>query len=327
MGESSGGGSVMHQITAFGGAVHERLFSQAIAQSPGFVPIVRDEQGNRVLSDFLREAGVSSLSEARQMSSASIMAANARQIWRAPYGNFLYGPYVDGNLVPKLPAELLASGRFDRQVRVLNGHNSNEALIFTNPNSYQESTYVPNLKLSLPSMADEDVEFVASTLYPPLFNGTQGYRDGVMRQATTAADLAFLCNSYALAKFTAGSYMYEFDIYPGLHGLDVAYTFYTGPGSPVAATKSIADRAAQWLGRKEKRQEPYRLAAVAMQEWITSFVKTGKPSSSLGPDFEPYGKHQKILKLVEDKYPPQSTVDDIVAGRCDAWIHFLEPRL
>jgi carboxylesterase type B len=267
------------------------------------------------------------------------MAANAQQVYNAPYSQFVYGPTVDGGLVPGLPAELLANNRFNDEVRILMGHNSDEGLAFTNPNSVSNDTFTPNLASALPTLPKADLDFVASTLYPPIFNGSYGYKDGVMRQAIAAADFSFNCNIYAMGKYTRDAYAYEFSVYPGLHGLDLAYTFYSGPGTAPAAAatqqrrRSIADHVMQGLERAAaprrfwRRQDQFRLSAVAMQDWIVSFAMTGTPKSSIGPAFDKYGKDQKILRLLADNVLPVAVKDDVVAERCEAWINRLLPDL
>lgn len=44
LGQSAGGGSIMHQITAFGGLKGNVPFHQAIIQSPGFLPLNSNAQ-------------------------------------------------------------------------------------------------------------------------------------------------------------------------------------------------------------------------------------------------------------------------------------------
>lgn len=136
MGESAGGGSIMHQVTAYGGIGGPAPFQQAILQSPGWFPLPAENQQEDTLQQFLDVLNVSSVEEARQLSSQKLIAANAYQVaTKSSYGTFTYGPVVDGTFVPELPGKLLLEGRFDRNLRIMVGHNANEGLLFTPPSS------------------------------------------------------------------------------------------------------------------------------------------------------------------------------------------------
>lgn len=125
-GESAGGGSIMHQITAYGGKKGPVPFQQAIPQSPGFAPYVSNNQQEGIFQDFLSTLGVSSIAEARQSSTADLIRANAVQIGGAPYGQFVYGPTVDNDFAPALPGELMLNGEYAKNLKVMVGHNADE---------------------------------------------------------------------------------------------------------------------------------------------------------------------------------------------------------
>lgn len=91
LGESAGGGSIMHHITANGGRGAPVPFRQAILQSPGFEPVASKEQQDETLRQFFGYLGVSSLEEARAKSTEELQRANDIQVGLAPYGAFIYG--------------------------------------------------------------------------------------------------------------------------------------------------------------------------------------------------------------------------------------------
>jgi carboxylesterase type B len=231
------------------------------------------------------------------------MAANAQQIENAPYGTFGYGPSIDGGLVPRLPAVTMSDPSFNTSVRVLLGHNSNEGIVFVNQNAQDgPQSFVPNLRISLPSLKDGDVAYLNTTMYPPVDGTDSGpYKDEVMREAITSADVGIICNNYALAAYTTDAYMYEYGVFPGIHGADLGDTFYNGGTSNVAAG--------------------------ALQQWIASFVTTGSPSSTNGPVFPKYGAGQSILKLTASGKAPVAAKDDISGERCKVWFERLFPNL
>lgn len=129
-GESAGGGSIMHQITAYGGLKGKAPFQQAVPQSPGWLPVQNNVQEEDTYQKLLTLTNTTSLAGLRRVSTDVLQRANAQQVaYDSAWGTFSYGPVVDGNFAPQLPGQLLAQGRFDKDVRVMVGHNSNEGAL------------------------------------------------------------------------------------------------------------------------------------------------------------------------------------------------------
>ena len=124
-GESAGGGSIMHQITAYGGKKGV-CFQQAVPQSPGFLPYVSNQQQEQTLNGFLGLLNVKTIEEARQQPFSALVRANAIQVGASPYGQFTYGPTVDGDFVPALPGVLMLHGEYAKDLKVMVGHNADE---------------------------------------------------------------------------------------------------------------------------------------------------------------------------------------------------------
>ena len=125
-GESAGGGSIMHQITAYGGNNGPVPFQQAVLQSPGFQPVVSNQQQEQIFNNYLGLLNVTTLEQARQLPYSALQTANIIQVGLSSYGQFTYGPAVDGDFVPQLPGLLLLHGQYDKNVRVMVGHNADE---------------------------------------------------------------------------------------------------------------------------------------------------------------------------------------------------------
>lgn len=100
MGESAGAGSIMHHIAAYGGSERGRRlpFQQAICQSASVRNPTRSKKlEDDVLGQFLAACNVSTVREARQLSSDVLMAANKEVVKYSPYGLYtfrLYTPMV-----------------------------------------------------------------------------------------------------------------------------------------------------------------------------------------------------------------------------------------
>lgn len=192
-GESAGGGSIMHQITAYGHVDGDVLFHQAIPQSPGFLPIVSNHQQEQTFQDFLSYLNVDTIEEARKKPYSALVKANAQQVGAAIYGQFVYGPTVDGKFVPALPGVLLAHNQYPKDLKIMVGHNADEGLLFTSPFLQNNSAIRQYLLNALPTIRayPSVVNYIANTLYPPVFDGSQAmnYTNQIARGAAIASEL------------------------------------------------------------------------------------------------------------------------------------------
>lgn len=92
MGESAGGSSILWQITAFGGTEGPAPFQKAIIQSPAWVQDIGVAQQEDLLQRFLTLLNVSTVQEARQLDSATLIDVNAQLVGNSPYGTFIVDP-------------------------------------------------------------------------------------------------------------------------------------------------------------------------------------------------------------------------------------------
>lgn len=303
MGESAGGGSIMHQITAYGGNAGPSPFKQAILQSPGWVPIPDERQPEQTLQQFLDVLNVSTIDEARKLPSSKLIAANAYQVaTKSQWGSFIYGPVVDGTFVPELPGKLLKEGNFDHNLNIMVGHNADEGLVFTSPDSRDENGLTMQLKQQFPYMKKNVSDYVANTLYPPKYDGSYGYTTPLARAALVISDLVFVCNTdYFNRAYENQTYAYEFSVPPAIHGQDVGYTFFN---KGEQSGNSL-------LGKQNST------VAEVMQDYFTSFAQSGKPRSPLGPGFHQYGEKGTLVDLSTTKIARER--DPTNNPRCRFW--------
>ncbi|KAL8650817.1 MAG: hypothetical protein Q9210_003601 [Variospora velana] len=251
------GGSILHQITAFGGLAGKALFQQAVSQSLGFQNLPSNFQQETTVITFLSLLKVSTLQEARQLPSSTLIEANRRQVGASPYGLFTYNPVVDCLIAPSIPRKLLLQGSYDHDLKLMLGQNYNEGLAFTSP-------FVTTV-----------VGYIDDVLYPPPSNGTL-YQDDIGRNALSISESVFIYNTLYLDRaFGNQTYAYEFSVPPFLHGQDIPYTFFNGPNTAVLSDAT----------------------APALQVYITSFAENGTPSGSGIPSFPLYGNDSTILNL------------------------------
>lgn len=289
---------------AYGGLNGSAPFAQAIPQSPGFFPVVSSVAQEDVFNSFLALANVTTLEEARQLPYEALQLANIIQVANSTYGQFTYGPVVDGGFVPALPGQLLARGQFDKTVRVMVGHNADEGLLFTTPFVQNNTEFAELVATFFPALDSnaQALEYITNVLYPPIFDGSQAmnYTNQIGRVAALVSELVFTCNTFYLDKaYNNETYSYFFTVPPALHGNDVAYTYYNGNGS-AAGTQVIAPQ-----------------IAIALQEYITHFAETGNPSEQGVPYFPMYGNNATIQNL--NITGIREGVDPTANYRCDWW--------
>ena len=201
MAESSGAANVISHLTSKGDAPNG-FFKQIIVQSPGTIPYSQGPPG--ALDGLLAELGVSSLSEARLLDEQSIIKGNAAQIAAAPANNFIYTPTVDGKFTPRLPTHMLRDGEFDISVKVLGAHNLRDGAFFFDPNVKTEDDFKAWVHTSVPSIQGSDIEYVANTLYPPIFDGSVGYVSQGSRQMAVWGEGIFDCGLNLLGESAKG---------------------------------------------------------------------------------------------------------------------------
>ena len=266
----------MHQITAFGDLDCPTPFKQAILQSPAWQPMPSHAQQENTFQNFLKLLNVSSIQEARQLPSEALFKANALHVASSVYGSFTYGPVVDGLFAPDLPGKLLLQGSYNRDVNVMVGHNEDEGLLFSDPSITTATATNAYISLEFPGISPASASYIEDVLYPPIFNGSYGYKTYFQRFVLALADSSFTCNTNYLDRaFNNKTYAYQFSVFPALHGQDTPYTFFNGP-NPSVVNPAIA---------------------TALQEYLTSFAINGVPSGPGIPIFPLYGANATEINL------------------------------
>ncbi|KAL2055456.1 hypothetical protein ABVK25_004264 [Lepraria finkii] len=116
--------------------------------------------------------------EARALSSEELRVANYVQVSSSQWDSFTYALVVDGTYVPNQPIRLLLDGNFHKDVHIMQGHNSDEGLIF-NPSYAQTTSGYDTFVSTL--LNSTDIEQVTQNLYPPIFDGSYGYENNIQR--------------------------------------------------------------------------------------------------------------------------------------------------
>lgn len=298
LGESAGGGSIVHHITAYGGQKGVS-FQQAIIQSPGYDPVASLYEMENTTNTFLSVLNVSTLAEARQKSSAEVILANTIQVGFSYYGTFTYGPAVDGIFVPALPGISLGAGQFAKNLTVMVGHNIAESPGFTPPYLNTEADFETWLAQMFPGITEATSDYILKTLYPAAYGGSQPYTSPLERSLLMVQEVIFACNTYYINNaFNNQTYAYEVQVPPGFHGEDIQYTYYNGQGSDLAADL-IAP------------------VALELQGYLVNFAMTGDPNGPGLPYFPIHGSNSS-LNAINATYT-RVQVDDVANQRCAWW--------
>ncbi|KAM0605735.1 hypothetical protein ACHAP0_008958 [Verticillium nonalfalfae] len=264
-GESAGGGFVMHQIMAYG-ATSGAPFRRAIPQSPGFEPLPstskQDSRFESVLrwSSYFSGTNITTLAGLLEVPFDVLWKANEITIATAHWGNFGWGPAVDGDFVPDLAGRLLDEGKFDSSVEVFHGVNSNEGFIFTSPLITNDDGYTTDLLGPLlPDASADALQELKTSIYPEIYDGSYPWTSQFGRSEATHGDSWFSCNNRYISRVFAKTVRgYLFDVGAGHHGTDIAYTFFNEGADgidPILATR--------------------------LQLYLTSFAKTGDPNMNV----------------------------------------------
>ncbi|KAF4960492.1 hypothetical protein FSARC_10460 [Fusarium sarcochroum] len=298
VGESAGGASIYHHLTAFGGKDKTALFRRAIPQSTGWIHIASESLENEVIDRFLALANVPNLQAARELSTEQIQEANRLLISNSAWGTSTTGPFVDGVYVPDNPDTLFSEGRHLHDVELLIGFNQDEGLIFTSPEVIDDAGYRSFLETTFANASPETLDHIESKVYPPVFDGTHGYTNQTGRASITKAESEFTCKyGFLQAAYGKKAKSYRFNVYPGLHGSEMQYTFFNG---------------------KERNPEVNEAIAVGFQELLTRFAATGNATSQAAPEGVPvYGEERRMQYIDDTGFGV--TTDETVPERCRFW--------
>ena len=186
----------------------------------------------------------------------------------------------------------------------MTGHNQDEGSRFvpntlvTDEASYE--AYLKSLIIPLASNASA-LRFISQTLYPPIFDGSQGYTNQTERNNLTIADATIVCNARFMdqASFIPQTYAYEWFVPPAVHGADLLYTFYDFTPMPGVNTT----------------------VAEILQGYIARFVQTGQPNAPSLPPFPAGRPGLQVQNLGDDFVGPISDERGIkrLPERCKFW--------
>ncbi|KAL9079065.1 MAG: hypothetical protein Q9157_002033 [Trypethelium eluteriae] len=232
-GGSAGGGSVVSQLMLYGGEINPP-FRSAIAEYPWMQPYHPDSVLEDQYHELLNATSCDSLFCLRALSTSELVTATqatyGQGYWAIPeghygYGDFYYGPAVDGNIIRELPSQAFKQGHFSKD------HDGYEGVVFTNKSEKTVAEEIADLHKLFP-YAKQSFFNELFKLYPrDDFNSTFYQRQQIF------GDFIIDCPTYAIASAYADrglpTWKMIFDAGTQLHGATGTFLF-APPGTPEA---------------------------------------------------------------------------------------------
>ena len=212
------------------------------------------------------------------------MQANRNMVEASPWGQFTFGPAIDGSYVRDLPGRELLNGNYVKDLSVLVGHTKhynlsnfayfrNEGIIFVDPMLYaaSETEAREKLKETLP-LAKMPTLRKVNRLYPSpersfgffqnQFDRIDELISGPQSFSQLTKEWIFNCNvRYITQAYGNDTYNYVYSLIPSIHSSDVIFTF----------TDFVFDHD----GQRHNFNINY---LKAWQSYLISFIKHGDPN-------------------------------------------------
>ncbi|KAM7191559.1 Carboxylesterase family domain containing protein [Naviculisporaceae sp. PSN 640] len=176
---AGGGGSIMHQLTAFERRPNPNppwyykngstTFQQAIVMSPTwhFTP---DREGTfKAVMDVATNISgslISTVEQLKGLSTETLLRINRKVVKEAPLNEDVFGPVAGGKFAPEHPAVLLRDGRFDPNVKIIVGHGFYHHLR-AGPFGGTVKEVRDSLAALLHGYSNQTLDFIVNKLYSP----------------------------------------------------------------------------------------------------------------------------------------------------------------
>ncbi|KAL7621929.1 hypothetical protein AAE478_007429 [Parahypoxylon ruwenzoriense] len=321
MGESAGGGSIMHHLVGEGGKL-DPLFSKAILLSPAF-EYMWDRAGT-VQNIFEKFAGLAGckgkgVSCLRKADASTLAEANSELMKQQFAGTFAVGPTPDGSFIRQLPVLELSTGNFWDIDSLILSHTSAESNVFVSGIVQTDDEFRTFVNAIFPNytqvagVTDEIDSFYASD------------RSLTDRVQDLLRDSSFTCNVRHLTESVGDSKVWnlQYGVSPGWHGTDLLPIFFNSKLTGKSWLEALASLMTPGIGTL--------VAGIsrALQSYLTSYIITGDPNTNrkilnLPPTVRwnhPSSSDEKISGVVNLGNWGFSTIQDTQNEKtpCDFW--------
>ncbi|TGO35437.1 hypothetical protein BHYA_0158g00190 [Botrytis hyacinthi] len=279
-GLSAGGGSILHHLVAYGGTKKESLFQRASIWSPSF-QWSYDRAGvlQETFFNFTAEANCAdkdALECLREADTETLKVANQNVVnQRLELGLFPFGPAVDGDLVPDLPANLFKQGKHVSTESLIISHVYDEARLFANKDIKTKTQFTEFVTLAFPGDELAEVRQNIEDKYP-----SSAYdNDQQTRLRAVLRDSTFVCNNYQIYqayKKNSKVYATRYEIPPAQHGTDLLPIIWDEEVDVAGLIKSIVP----WLPALISNilESIWAPLASRYQKYFAAHALTGDPN-------------------------------------------------
>ncbi|KAI1806311.1 alpha/beta-hydrolase [Daldinia bambusicola] len=275
MGQSAGGGSIMHHIVGQGGKL-DPLFSKAILLSPAF-EYMWDRAGTaqRTFEAFARLAGCASqgVSCLRRADASTLANANTQLMKQQHSGTFAVGPTPDGSYIRQLPVLELSTGNFWDIESLVLSHTIAESNVFVNGLVQTDRDFAIFVDTIFPNYTQAArITDKVSAFYT--VSRQSKYKSETDRVQAVVRDSSFTCNIRHLTESFGNPKVWniQYGVSPGWHGTDLFPIFSSKLGGQSWLEKfgALMTPGIGWLVPG---------ISVALQSYLTSYIVTGDPNT------------------------------------------------
>ncbi|KAJ6618669.1 Alpha/Beta hydrolase protein [Mycena sp. CBHHK59/15] len=320
-GESSGGGSVVLHVAAYGGE-KQPPFRAAVIESSGNDPFYTADHAEQCFGNVTKQVGCDTASDVVGCLRKASLGAIVSAVNNKP-STCKFEPVIDGGYIPDITSKLLAAGKFSK-VPILAGHTAQDGSIFVG----QPASIVTDADI-ITAITKRYTTLSAATLaamlvtYPPV-SLTTPWTTQWERAMYAYMESEYACWDYYIGNVSGQpAYNYRWDApdpnllasrgaYVGAaHTAELFYLYdgtNSGPSASVAqpvftafnSTQSaLASQAVAWWSSFARTLNPNTYAAAGSATWDPA-SKGGFMAAQLGADTSKTGS---AMVARTDDYP------------------------
>lgn len=305
-GQSAGAISIGHHLNAFGGkgpiyfhrAIMESGMSTTVAGTTGYI-CNNHTQAVAQLVNCTSSISEMQLECLRAVPLNTLLPVVSKyKLSISPFALTIWQPIAPSIFIPNAPSKLVKSGRFHKNIDIINGWNENDGTVFIQPTLANETAVVE--AVTHPAALDSATSSELLSLYPlstyaPVKDGNNTATAEFFQAAQMWRDFQFTCPSLLLDQAMANHstvrtkiYLYALNTtlytptfeksnesFLGVaHGSDVPFAFDTVPAESTATTAQTqlgSAISASWSAFADSGN--VTLGSVALKGWTESWHK------------------------------------------------------